>query len=98
MRFFFALLGGFVELFVVGEGVRIGTNDVRVDQRGAAALANIVDGFCADGVAFEGVGAVALGNVQEGKATNLFGNVAAGGLHFRGGGNSVADVFAQLSH
>ena len=58
MRFLFALFGGFVELFVVGKRMRIGANDVRVKQCGAAALANVVDGFFGCGVAFERVGAV----------------------------------------
>ena len=40
--FFFALGGGFVELFVVGERMRIGARDVRVDQSGAASGAAIV--------------------------------------------------------
>ncbi len=44
-RLFFALLGGLVEFFVVGKRMRVGANNVRVKQRGAAALADVVDGF-----------------------------------------------------
>src|ERR1700737_1042739 len=70
MGFFFALFGGFVELFVVGQGVRVRTDDVSMNQRGAAALADVVNGFLADGVSFQGIGAVEFGDGETGKTTN----------------------------
>src|SRR5271157_4009599 len=57
--FGFALFGSLIELFVVGERVGVRTRDAGVNQRGAAPLAGIGDGFFADGVAFQRVGAVA---------------------------------------
>ena len=93
MRFFFALLGGLVKLFVVGERVRIGTRDVRVNQRGAAARAAIFHGFFADGIAFKRIGAVAFRDVQAGKAAHEARNAATGGLDFDGHADRVAVVF-----
>ena len=96
MSFFFALFGDLVELFVVGKRMRIRTRDVRVNQRGAAALAAVFDGFLADGVAFQRIGAVAFRDVQAGKAAHELRNAAAGGLHFHGNGDGVAVVFDQI--
>src|SRR6266853_412965 len=62
-RLFLALLSGLVKLFVVGKRMRIRASDVRVNQRGAAALAAILYRFLADGIAFDGIGAIALRHV-----------------------------------
>ncbi len=94
--FAFALFVGLVELFVVGERVRVGASDVCVDQRWAAAFADVANGFLADGVAFEGVGAIAFGDVQVGKVSNEFRNAAACGLDFDGNGDGVTVVFDEI--
>ena len=69
---------------------------MRVNQRGAATIAHILNGFLADGVAFQRIGAVAFRDVQAGKAADEFGNAATGGLYFDRHGNGVAVVFNQI--
>src|SRR6266481_4136916 len=94
--FAFAFFSGLVELFVVGERVRVGASNVCVDQGGAAAFADVTNGFLADGVAFEGVGAIAFGDVQVGEVSHEFRNATAGGLDFDGNGDGVTVVFDEI--
>src|SRR5215467_8870990 len=96
MRLLLALFSSLVELFVVGERVRVGANDMSADERGAAALADVVDCLLGDGVRLERVGAVDLGDLQSGKIANQFGDTAARGLHFNGDGDGVAVVFDEV--
>jgi len=63
-RFALAFFPRFVELFVVGERVRIRPVTWRVDQCGPRRSANVANGFFADGVAFQRVGAIAFGDVK----------------------------------
>src|SRR5580693_3417758 len=76
--------------------MRIMPNYMRVDQRGAATLAAIVNGFLADRVAFEGIRAVTLGDVQARETARQARNAAAGGLHFDRNGDGVAVVFDDV--
>ncbi len=96
MRFFFALLGGLIELLVVGERVRVGANYVSMNERRPAALANVVNSFLTRCVAFYRVGAIDFGHVQPWKIAHQFRDAAAGGLHFDGDGNCVAVVFDEI--
>jgi len=94
--FGFALFRSLIELFVVGKRVGVGTRDAGVNKCGAAALASVGDGFLADGVAFQRVGAVAFGDVQAGKTFDQPGNAATGGLHFDGNGDGVTVVLDEI--
>src|SRR6516162_837334 len=76
--------------------MRIRTRDARVNQSGPTTLANVMDGFLADGVAFERIRAVAIGEVQAGKTLQQAGDAAARGLHFDGDGNRVAVIFDKI--
>src|SRR5438045_2568251 len=96
MRFRFALLGGLVELFVIGERVRIGACHACMDQRGPAARAAIFDGFFADSVTFEWVGAVALSDLETGETADEARDAATGGLDFDRNADGVAVVFDHV--
>src|SRR6267142_3497208 len=96
MRFFFALLGGLIELLVVGERVRVRANHVSMNERRPAALANVVNSFLTRCVAFYRIGAIDFGHVQPWKIAHQFRDAAAGGLHFDGDGNCVAVVFDEI--
>jgi len=69
---------------------------VGVDQCGATAFAAILHCILADGVAFDGIGAIAFGNVKARKTTHEFRNAAASGLDFYRHGNGVTVVFDQI--
>src|SRR5260370_39510807 len=69
-RLFFALLGGLVEFFVVGKRMRVGANNVRVKQRGAAALADVVGGLFTGGVALRQGRSIDFGNMQARKVAH----------------------------
>ena len=63
---------------------------------GPRRCAAILDGFLADGVAFERIGAVAFRDVQAGETAHEARDAAAGGLHFDGNGDGVAVVFDHV--
>src|SRR6266849_8490786 len=76
--------------------MRIRPRDVRVDQRGAQALAAVVGGAFASRITLERLRAVALLNMQPGKTSDQFRDASARGLHFHGNGNGIAVVFDQI--
>ena len=63
---------------------------------GPRRCAAVLDGFLADGVAFERIGAVAFGDVQAGETADEARDAAAGGLNFDRDGDGVAVVFDQI--
>ena len=65
--FGFSLFGSLIELFVIGKRVGVGTRNAGVNQRRAASLAGVADGFLANDITFQRVGAVAFGNMQAGE-------------------------------
>ena len=69
---------------------------MRVNESRPAAFAHVMNRFLADAVAFEGIGAIAFGDVQAGETFDEAGNAAAGGLHFNGNGDGVAVVFDEI--
>src|SRR3981081_3328727 len=96
MRLFFALFGGLVQFLVIGKRMRIGADDVCVNQGRAAALAYVFDGFFADSIALERISAVELGNMQARKIADQFRDIATSGLYFNGYRNGVAVVFDEI--
>ncbi len=80
---------GAVGAFVIGEGVRVGADDVAVDERGPSPIAAVLHGFDHGLVAGDGVGAVDLGEVEVGEVGDQPGDVAAGGVGFNRGRDGV---------
>jgi hypothetical protein len=66
-----------------------------VDKSGAAAPPTVVDSPGENGIAFQGVGAVAVLNEEIGKAFDEPGDAAAGGLDFDGNADGVAVVLDE---
>src|SRR5580700_6188448 len=71
-------------------------NHVRVDQRGTEALAAIFDGFLADRIAFERIGAVAFGDMQARETADETRDAASGSLHLNRNGDGVTVVFDDI--
>src|SRR5579863_482604 len=69
---------------------------MRVNRRWSPARAAIFDGFFANGVAFERVGAVAFGDVEAGEAADEARDAASGSLDFDGNTDRVAVVFNHV--
>ncbi len=90
-----ALLVRPVELLVVRERVRVGADDLRVDERRAFALAAVLDGALQSLQRLDRVGAVAAFDKQVGEAFDQAGHVAARGLHLDGDADGVAVVFDE---
>ena len=90
-----ALLGGAVELVVVGERVRVGADAVAVDEGGALAGAAVAGRILEGAQAGLGVGAVDLLEMEVGEVGHQAGDVAAGRVHFDGNADGVAVVFNQ---
>src|SRR5215813_7016225 len=65
-------------------------------ERRAAAFAAILDSLLADGIALDGISAIALGYVEIGKALDETRNASARRLHFNGNRNRVAVVLNQV--
>ncbi len=87
-----------VEFFVVGKRMRIGADDVRVDQRRTFAGAAMFGGAAQRGVTFQRLGAVAFLDVQIRIIPDELGNAAAGSLHFDRDRNGVAVVFDEIEN
>src|SRR5882762_9436836 len=67
-----------------------------MDQRGTATLAAVLRRFLANGVAFDGIGAVAFRHVQPRKTPYEFRDAPAGRLNFNRHGDGIAVVFHQV--
>ena len=91
----FGLALGFraIEADVVGVRVRVGADDVAVDQRGTFAGAAVGDGGLEGGKAGERVGAVDFGEMEVGEVSEQRRDVAAGGVDLDRNGDGVAVVF-----
>src|SRR5712692_5011314 len=76
--------------------MRIRPRDVRVNQRGAQAFAAVLGGAFASRITLERLRAVALLNMQPGKASDQSRDASARGLDFHGNGNRIAVVFDQV--
>src|SRR5712692_3424148 len=76
--------------------MRIRPRDVCVNQRGAQALAAVLGGALASRITLERLRAVALLNMQPGKASDQSRDASARSLDFHGNGNRKAVVFDQV--
>src|SRR5260370_8582782 len=76
--------------------MRIRPRDVRVNQRGSQAFAAVLGGALARRITLERLRAVALLNMQPGKASDQSRDVSARSLDFHGHGNRKAVVFDQV--
>jgi len=84
------------KFFVIGKRMRIGARNVRMDQRGAAAGRGSTAPLPCNGVALDGIGAVAFRHVAAGKPSHKFRDAPAGRLNFHRHGDGVAVVFHQV--
>ena len=91
----FDLSRGAISALVIGEGVRVGTDDVAVDKGRAAAIAAVLHGISHGLVAGDEVGAVDFGEVEVWEVRDEPGDVAAGGVRFDRGGDGVLVVFNE---
>ena len=95
LRIPLALGVGTIELFVVRERVRVGPDDVCVNERWAVAVAAVLGGSLEGRVAGDGIGAVDFFEVKLGKFATSLRDASAGGLHFDRNGDRVAIVFDE---
>ena len=91
-RFLRALFRCFVQALVIGERMRIGADDLRVDERWSPARAGVGQRLLDRGVRGQEIGAVDALDEQVRERGHQFRDVAARGLHFHGHRDRVAVV------
>ncbi len=92
---FLALGLGAIEALIVGERVRIGTDDVPVHEPRPFAGADVLHRAGDGGIALDRIGAVALLEMEVGEIGHQARDVAARGLHLAGHGDGVLVVLDQ---
>src|ERR1035438_2304255 len=90
--------GWAVQALIVGQGVRIGTNDVRMDERRTIAGAAMLGGAPESGIGDDRIGAVYFFEMEVGESGDQARDVAAGGLHFNRDGDGVLVILDAEDH
>ena len=84
--------------FVVAERVRVGTDDVAVNQRGAMSGACVGDCLGHRRIAGERVRAIDFGEVEVGEVRDQLGDVSAGSVDLDRGGDGVLVVLDDVDY